>query len=265
MSIGEVGDGDRSLKTVAAYTDGDDKLNMCYTFDLLGPELSVAHIRRCVEAFEASRAGWVCWAFSNHDVARHVSRFAKPGDDGDQLAKFCMTLLCALRGSICLYQGEDLRDPYGIRFWPGFKGRDGCRTPMVWEELAVYAGFSRAKPWLPIPQEHRVRAVANQEYDPNSVLAHYRRALAFRKEHAALLAGDIRFLDAPEGVLAFERGSGNGAMFCVFNIRREPVQFDLPKAFGKARFLVVPGFEAPALEGKRLSLPPLGVAFGIVD
>jgi alpha-glucosidase len=66
-------------------------------------------------------------------------------------------------------------------------------------------------------------------------------------------------------VLAFERGSGNGAMLCVFNIRREPVQFDLPKAFGKARFLVVPGFEAPALEGKRLSLPPLGVAFGIVD
>jgi alpha-glucosidase len=134
MSIGEVGDGDRSLTTVAAYTDGNDKLNMCYTFDLLGPELSVAHISRCVEAFEHSRAGWVCWAFSNHDVARHISRFAKPGDDADHLAKFCVTLLCALRGSVCLYQGEelglaeadiafeDLRDPYGIRFWPGFRG-----------------------------------------------------------------------------------------------------------------------------------------------
>ena len=56
MSIGEVGDGDRSLKTVAAYTAGNDKLNMCYTFDLLGPELSPAHISRCVEAFEASAA-----------------------------------------------------------------------------------------------------------------------------------------------------------------------------------------------------------------
>ena len=54
----------------------------------------------------------------------------------------------SLRGSVCLYQGEelglteadlafeDLQDPYGIRFWPEFKGRDGCRTPMVWDSQA---------------------------------------------------------------------------------------------------------------------------------
>ncbi|MGN6471026.1 MAG: beta-galactosidase BglA [Rhizobiaceae bacterium] len=275
MSMGEIGDGDRSLNTVAAYTDGNDKLDMCYTFDLLGRALSPEHIRRCVEAFEHSRAGWVCWAFSNHDVARHVSRFAKPGDDGDRLAKFCATLLCALRGSICLYQGEelglteaeiafeDLRDPYGIRFWPGFKGRDGCCTPMVWEELAVYAGFSRARPWLPIPQEHRVRAVSNQEYDPNSVLAHYRSTLVFRREHPVLVTGDIRFVEAPAGVLAFERGSGEDPMLCVFNIAREPMEFALPGIFGKARFIDVPGFPAPELKGKGVTLPPLGVAFGI--
>jgi alpha-glucosidase len=277
MSVGEVGDGDRSLTTVAAYTDGNDKLNMCYTFDLLGPELSVAHISRCVEAFEHSRAGWVCWAFSNHDVARHISRFAKPGDDADHLAKFCVTLLCALRGSVCLYQGEelglaeadiafeDLRDPYGIRFWPGFKGRDGCRTPMVWEEQAIYAGFSRGKPWLPIPEEHRLRAVSAQQHDPDSVLAHYREALAFRKEHPVLLAGDIRFVEAPEGVLAFERGSGDGTMLCVFNIAREPVAFELPKAFGNACLIDVPGFPAPSQKGKAVALPPLGIAFGIGD
>jgi alpha-glucosidase len=156
-----------------------------------------------------------------------------------------------------------LRDPYGIRFWPGFKGRDGCRTPMVWEELAVYAGFSRAKPWLPIPQEHRVRAVSNQEYDPNSVLAHYRKALAFRREHPVLTTGDIGFVEAPEGVLAFERGSGAETMLCVFNIGREAVGFQLPEKFGKARFIDVPGFDAPAPKGKSVALPPLGVAFGI--
>jgi alpha-glucosidase len=276
MSIGEVGDGERSLTTVAAYTGGNDKLNMCYTFDLLGPELSVAHIRRCVEAFEASAAGWVCWAFSNHDVARHVSRFAKPGDDADHLAKFCFTLLCALRGSICLYQGEelglteadiafeDLRDPYGIRFWPGFKGRDGCRTPMVWEDQAIHAGFSRGKPWLPIPEEHRLRAVSVQQHDPDSVLAHYREMLAFRKKHPVLLTGDIRFVEAPDGVLAFERSSGVGAMLCVFDIAREPVAFDLPEKFGNARFIDVPGFPAPAPKEKTISLLPLGAVFGII-
>ena len=52
---------------------------------------------------------------------------------------------------------EDLRDPYGIRFWPGFKGRDGCRTPMPWEADRPNAGFSTAKPWLPVPEDHRSR------------------------------------------------------------------------------------------------------------
>ena len=133
-------------ETVAAYTEGGDKLHMCYTFDLLGPQFSAAHVRDCVDAFETEVVdGWVCWAFSNHDVVRHVSRWTRPGGDADAVAKFSIALLASLRGSICLYQGEelglqeaelafeDLRDPYGIRFWPGYKGRDGCRTPMVWE------------------------------------------------------------------------------------------------------------------------------------
>ncbi len=68
-SVGEVGDGARSLKTVAAYTSGGDKLHMCYTFDLLGPDFTASHIRKCVTAFQAAVTdGWVCWAFSNHDV-----------------------------------------------------------------------------------------------------------------------------------------------------------------------------------------------------
>ncbi|TIV63049.1 MAG: alpha-glucosidase, partial [Mesorhizobium sp.] len=68
-AVGEVGDEDRSLQTLAAYTSGGDKLQMCYTFDLLGPQFSAAHVRGCVEAFENAVAdGWVCWAFSNHDV-----------------------------------------------------------------------------------------------------------------------------------------------------------------------------------------------------
>jgi alpha-glucosidase len=63
-----------------------------------------------------------------------------------------------LRGSVCLYQGEelglpeaevafeDLQDPYGIAFWPEFKGRDGARTPMVWEASNAGAGFSTGRP-----------------------------------------------------------------------------------------------------------------------
>src|SRR5918995_1106475 len=160
-SVGEVGDGRRSLKTVATYTSGGDKLHMCYRFDLLGPDFSGAYVRKRIDAFEAAVAdGWICWAFSNHNVIRHVSRWTKRGGDTDATARFSIALLACLRGSICIYQGEelgleeaelaleDLRDPYGIRFWPGYKGRDGCRTPMVWDSNAPNGGFSSAKPWL---------------------------------------------------------------------------------------------------------------------
>jgi alpha-glucosidase len=240
-AVGEVGDEDRSLATLAAYTSGGDKLNMCYTFDLLGPDFSAAHVRTCVAAFEDQvRDGWICWAFSNHDVMRHASRWTRPGDDLDTLAKFAIELLVALRGSICLYQGEelglseaelafeDLRDPYGIRFWPAFKGRDGCRTPMVWEARKPNGGFSTAKPWLPVPKAHLERAVSRQQRDKSSVLAHYRKSLAFRRAHPALVAGDIAFLDAEGDVLAFTRSSGEEKLLCLFNFAPAAARWKLP-------------------------------------
>lgn len=249
-AVGEVGDEDRSLATVAAYTSGRGRLQMCYTFDLLGPAFSAAHVRQSVEAFEARvKGGWICWAFSNHDVMRHVSRWAGRGRDPRQLAKFAIDLLIAMRGSICLYQGEelglpeaelafeDLRDPYGIRFWPAFKGRDGCRTPMVWEARRKHGGFSTGKPWLPVPAAHLDRAVDRQERDGDSVLSHYRTMLAFRREHPALVTGGIEFLDARDDVLAFLRTRGKERLLCLFNFSGKPVSWKPPPELGALQVL----------------------------
>ena len=101
MTVGEVGDGARSLKTVADYTSGGDKLNMCYTFDLLGPDFTAGHIRKCVERFQkVVTDGWVCWAFSNHDVVRHVSRWGANVLDREAYAKMLSALLLTQRGSV---------------------------------------------------------------------------------------------------------------------------------------------------------------------
>ncbi len=268
--VGEVGDEGRSLQTLAAYTSGGDKLNMCYTFDLLGPQFSAAHVRGCVEAFEAAVSdGWVCWAFSNHDVVRHVTRWTRPGGDPDAVARFAIALLSCLRGSICLYQGEelglqeaelafeDLRDPYGIRFWPGFKGRDGCRTPMVWEAAADNAGFSTGKPWLPVPESHRARAADVQNGESTSVLAAYGAMLAVRKQHPALVRGSIRLLDAEGDVLAFIRENDCEELLCVFNFADEPANWSAPQHIGGVQPIDVGGAGAIVREGD-LSLPPLG-------
>lgn len=267
--VGEIGDEKRSLQTLAAYTSGNDKLNMSYTFDMLGPEFSAAHVRKCVEAFEgAAPDGWVCWAFSNHDVMRHATRWARPGGDTVAVAKFAIELLCALRGSICLYQGEelgleeaeiafeDLRDPYGIRFWPGFKGRDGCRTPMVWEAEALNAGFTTGKPWLPVPESQRARAVDRQEGDENSVLQHYRAVLSLRRAHPALVTGSILLLEAQGDVLAFIREGGGERLLCVFNFADKTAIWPMPKQLGPVEAIDYAGYGASVRDGSLL-LPPL--------
>jgi alpha-glucosidase len=276
-AMGEVGDGERSLQTVAAYTEGGDKLNMCYTFDMLGPEFSPAYVRRCVESFESAvTGGWICWAFSNHDVIRHISRWTRPRGNGDAVARFSIGLLAALRGSVCLYQGEelglaqadiafeDLRDPYGIRFWPAFKGRDGCRTPMVWEHGNRNGGFTTGIPWLPVPTEHLSRAVDREEVDTASILAHYRRVLRFRREHPALRVGSIEFLDSGDSdLLTFLRRAGNEVLLCAFNFSGEPKRFAVSNAVGDVSSLDYPA-EAVDFSSGELVLPALGCFVGRV-
>ncbi|MBB4952828.1 alpha-glucosidase [Agrobacterium vitis] len=261
-TVGEVGDGANSLQTVAAYTNGGDKLHMCYTFDLLGPEFTASHIRNCVTSFQSMvKDGWVCWAFSNHDVTRHVSRFAQAPEQREAVAKLAISILSTLRGSICLYQGEelglpeaelafaDLRDPYGIRFWPAFKGRDGCRTPMAWHSDSPEAGFSEGKPWLPVPPSHRALAVDVQDGDEESVLTHYRAAFAWRKSHPVLMDGDLSFIETQEDVLAFVREKNGDKLLFIFNMTLTPKQVVLPESLAIKAALPLPGMAGAVHSG----------------
>nr|WP_325261844.1 alpha-glucosidase family protein [uncultured Rhizobium sp.] len=272
-AVGEVGDSQRGLEIVGEYTSGDDKMQMCYAFEFLAPDaLTPARVAEVQTAFsEAAPEGWACWAFSNHDVVRHVSRWGMDVLDREAYAKMLSAILLTQRGSVCIYQGEelglteadiayaDLRDPYGIQFWPEFKGRDGCRTPMVWDAQALQAGFSTAeKTWLPIPVEHQLKAVGAQYGDPASVLEQYRRFLAFRKLHPALSKGQFMSLPVDDTVLGYKRQYGNETLLCLFNMSAGEVATDLP--IGQWDMLVGHGFDS-RVEGNRVELPPWGAYF----
>jgi alpha-glucosidase len=198
---------------------------------MMTDDFSAAHFRSKIEEFFAEAAdGWPTWAFSNHDVPRHVSRWRKHAATPDALAKLSAALLLSLEGSICVYQGEELGqldtdleyheldDPQGKRFWPDNKGRDGCRTPMVWDAGEPNAGFSEPRPWLPVKAPQAARHVAGQVGRPDSVLEFYRRMLRLRRENPALRTGRTTFFDTSEPVLAFARG---GEILCVFNLSPE--------------------------------------------
>ena len=238
-AVGEVGDSQRGLEILGEYTSGVDKVQMSYAFELLSGHdpLSAQFFYDVFAKVENVAAdGWVCWAYSNHDVERHITRW----DLTPAAARLYATLMMCIKGSVCLYQGEelglpeaeltfeDLQDPYGKEFWPEFKGRDGCRTPMVWERDAAFGGFSPVRPWLPVPSQHYNLAADQAEHDPASLLHHYRRAIAFRRNHQVLRDGTLEDMYVSGDLLVFSRKNADETILCYFNLSDQPVNATVP-------------------------------------
>jgi alpha-glucosidase len=247
MSVGEVSEDD-SLGAAARYTVGTEMLNTCYNFSHLGgqsKELNVELITGPIKKYnEIAEKGWPAWAFCNHDVVRVVSRWGQQnqGENNPEFAKLLIALLTSLQGTVFLYQGEELglpeaqlkfeelQDPWGIYLYPKWQGRDGCRTPMVWDnDAATNYGFSAgsAKPWLPISAQHIDKNVTAQHQDQSSILNFTRDFLKFRKTQPALITGDIEFIDSgSETLLVFDRVLADEKCRCIFNLSGTSQSFD---------------------------------------
>ncbi len=273
VALGEISSED-SLGTMAEYV-GDARLHMAYSFELLTDEYRATHIRDTVNALEQRMPhGWPCWTISNHDVARVLTRWGGTSAS-PRLATLLSAMACSLRGSVCVYQGEELglpeagvpyeslRDPFGIAFWPNFKGRDGCRTPMPWLDRPD-GGFSAARPWLPVPREHLSLAVSRQDTDPASPLNGLRRFLRWRHTQPALRWGDIAFLRTAEPVLAFTRHLGGETVLALFNLGEAPRRVELPFT-GRLQVLTGHGLEAGQIEGAAAVLPGHGALFATLS
>ena len=272
-TLGEISSED-SLATTAEYVT-PRRLHMGYSFELLTDDCSAAYIRATVERLEAAMTeGWPCWAISNHDVRRAVTRWG--GDDpSPALAKVLVALVCSLRGSVCLYQGEELgldeaevpfealQDPYGVAFWPNFKGRDGCRTPMPWRD-APQGGFTSGEPWLPLSPRHVSRNVERQSADPDSVLNGVRAFLRWRQAQPALRQGTIAFIDAPEPLLAFVREDAMQRVLVVLNLGADEAVMPLPGPARGATPLGGHGLAEARLQDGTLRLPPYGACYAVL-
>jgi alpha-glucosidase len=195
-----------------------DQLHMA--FALIHQRWNAALWKRSIDgsrrALQGPGAG-PTWTLANHDVVRPVTRLGG-GSVGRARARAALLLVLGLPGQVFLYQGEELgleeadmpdparQDPIFFRTAGRMKGRDGCRVPLPWRRGEPNAGFSTAPPWLPMPAGWDRLAVDAQAAAANSTLAHFRRALAARKELSGRLPDRITWLPTPEGVLAYERG-----------------------------------------------------------
>ncbi|MDB5481266.1 MAG: alpha-glucosidase [Caulobacteraceae bacterium] len=228
MMVGEVFD-EAALERQQEYTAPPDGLHTAYSFFLLyAPAATPALFAEALIAW-AKAPGWPSWSLGNHDVERFASRLARSGDP--RQVEILLAVLLCLRGTIFLYQGEELglpqadvpfeklRDPFAIAAYTGGSGRDGARTPIPWTPGGPSAGFSTsAETWLPVDPAHRALAVAVQEADPRSMLHFTRRLIALRRSSRVLREGEAVVRETPEGVFGFERRHGDERILCLFDL-----------------------------------------------
>ena len=157
----------------------------------------------------------------------------------DRFARLKMLLLASMRGSIILYQGEELglpqvdvpferlQDPEAIANWPQTLSRDGARTPMPWSSNAPQLGFSNGEPWLPVGAEHEALSIDRQDGDKHSPLQFTRDCLKLRHDHEALRSGSIDVVRADEQLLVFERMGNGQRLRCAFNLSDRPADHEV--------------------------------------
>lgn len=211
---------------MAEYYGNGDELHLSFNFAPLFSPWDAGLWRRHIERTEqalAPRQAWPTWALSNHDVPRHRSRYGGSED----IARSAAVLLMCLRGTPFMYAGEELGltdadVPADQQVDPG--GRDGCRAPVPWTRAAPH-GWPGDEPWLPWPPDPGTASAEAQRQDPASMYHLYRRLIAVRNAHGALLSGDQQLLDTPDGVVGWRRFDPDGTQHVtvLVNFGGEPV------------------------------------------
>jgi alpha-glucosidase len=238
-------------------------------------KLSAPEFRRQIAAVDTA-GGWPVFVISNHDMVRSYNRYGD-GVHNDEIAKLMASLYLTLRGSPIMYYGEelgmenndpkrkeDVKDPEGITGWPGEIGRDGERTPMQWSD-ATNAGFSKAKPWLPVPPSYKTHNADSEMQDPNSVLSVYRQLLTMRHKEPALVDGTYTTLnDDDPNVLSYLRKDKDEAILVMLNMSNTSQKAKLnlaPQGFASPKLTVLLAtFQRPTSAGaaETVELAPFG-------
>ena len=220
-----------TLEDAHNLVDEDRKeLQMAYHFEATDmvttlEKCTLAQFKESFTKWDTSFAekGWISIYLSNHDQSRFVNRYGsdKPAFK-DYSAKMLNTFILSMRGTPYTYYGDELgmtnigftkieqyKDIAAIN---GYKkaatdgedldlhlknlnllSRDNGRTPMQWDDTNN-AGFSSETPWLPVHENHTTVNVANQQNDHNSVLNHFRKMVALRKDNLLLVYGDYEII-----------------------------------------------------------------------
>jgi glycosidase len=243
------------------YGRGRPGVHLPFNFQLIDMTWDARTLAAAITTYEAALpvTGWPNWVLGNHDRPRVATRL------GQAQARVAAVLLLTLRGTPTLYYGDELglsdvgiepaqmRDPRELRE-PGLGlGRDPVRTPMPWDG-SDNAGFSTAKPWLPLHADWRTRNVARMTDDPQSILTLYRRLLAVRRDHPALSIGDFVLVRVEDELLVYARRHESQRLLVALNLGERNHLLHLPDWARGGRLLLSTREDAPLAEDGALLL-----------
>ena len=210
---------------------------MAYTLAPLRGGFDWPSVRALIAEAAGMQEGWPCWSFSNHDVERAATRWhprgRRAGHDPD-FVRLLMALLLSLRGSVCIYQGEELGLTEADLAFDGparsVRHRLLARIPRprrLPHAAAVGCrrsggGLHHGRPPLAADPRGPSALAVNR----SSVLADWRRFLARRSDEPALRRGSMRALDLPPPLVGFVREAEGRRILCVFNLSEEPAAFN---------------------------------------
>ena len=291
MSVAE-GAG-RTLEEAHELVDADrNEINMAYAFDGVDiPKAEGYKISTFKETFSKwdsafADKGWISIFLSNHDQARMVSRYAN-----DSLpyrapsAKMLNTFILSMRGTPYCYFGDELgmtnnpklqniEDYQDIAAINGYKkaksqgedmetfmqnlrfgSRDHGRTPMQWD-ASEHAGFTSGNPWLPVNSNYVDVNTEAELADENSVLNHFKKMTALRKESEVLIYGDYALLlpEHPQ-VYAYTRSLGDEQFLVMLNFSKEKVSVALEE-LGNFSELKINNYSNLIKQANELQLEP---------
>ena len=98
---------------------------------------------------------------------------------------------------------------------------------MQWD-AGTQAGFSTARPWLPVHPDYLRRNVAAQQADPGSLFHFTKKLLALRKAYPALRRGDYVPLETCRGTLAYLRSTPGQSVLVAINFKGRNVDITPP-------------------------------------
>jgi glycosidase len=269
---------------IGDYQDVDPTFGSLEDFDAL---LAAVHARgmRLIMDLVVNHTSDELW--NNHDQPRVVSRFGDDGERRVRAAKMQATVLHLHRGTLYVYQGEELgmtnaafariedfrdieslnhyrsavatgADPKRVLDSLRAMSRDNARTPMQWNS-SPHAGVTTGTPWIAVNPNYREINVAAELADPDSVLHHYRRLIELRHTEPVVALGEFTML-LPDDlrVDAFLRRLDDVELLVLGNFSAAAVDADVPQAaaWAHAELLVRNYPVEPASTGESITLRP---------